>query len=73
MIRGNWLDCLRRFNSTQHVISQRPDFVWDARISMAPGLTAHVVDTYVDGRGVLIAKLYGLLKVMEQQYTPELA
>jgi hypothetical protein len=61
------------FNSTQHVITQRPGFVWDARISMAPGLTAHVVDAYVDGRGVLVAKLFGLLKVMEQQNTPALA
>jgi hypothetical protein len=61
------------FQSTQHVITQRPGFVWDARIRMAPAVTAHVHDAYIAGEGVLTAKLFGLLTVMEQQSTPELA
>ena len=61
------------FSSTQRVIIQRPGFVWDARIGMAPGATVHVHDAYVAGEGVLTAKLFGLLTVMKQPSTPELA
>lgn len=61
------------FNSTQRVVIQRPGFVWDARIRMAPGLTVHVHDAYVAGEGILTAKLFGLLTVMKQPGTPELA
>ena len=45
------------FQSTQHIITQRPGFVWDARIRMAPGMTAQVHDAYVAGEGILTAKL----------------
>lgn len=61
------------FKSTQHVITQRPGFVWDARIRIAPAMTAHVHDAYIAGEGVLTAKLFGLLTVMKQPSTPELA
>lgn len=61
------------FTSEQSVVTQRPGFVWDARISMAPGLTAFVHDAYVTGEGILTARLFGLLTVMEQPPTPELA
>lgn len=61
------------FSSTQRVIIKRPGFVWDARIGMAPGMTVHVHDAYVAGEGVLTAKLFGLLTVMKQPSTPELA
>lgn len=61
------------FKSTQRVITQRPGFVWDARIRMAPAMTVHVHDAYVAGEGVLTAKLFGLLTVMKQPSTPELA
>ncbi len=61
------------FSSTQRVVIQRPGFVWDARIRMAPGMIAHVHDAYIAGEGVLRAKLFGLLTVMKQPSTPELA
>jgi hypothetical protein len=61
------------FSSTQRVIIQRPGFAWDARIRMAPGMTVHVHDAYVAGEGVLTAKLFGLLTVMKQPSTSELA
>ncbi|MCD4706555.1 MAG: hypothetical protein K8S62_02315 [Candidatus Sabulitectum sp.] len=61
------------FMSSQRVITQRPGFVWDARIRMAPGLTVHVHDAYVAGEGILTAKLFGLLTVMNQPNTPELS
>ena len=66
---ANW----RAFRSTQEVRTQRPGFVWDARISMAPGVTAFVHDAYVAGEGVLHAALAGLVTVMEQPSSPELA
>ena len=55
----------KSFKSTQRVITQRPGFVWDARIRMAPAITVHVHDAYVAGEGVLTAKLFGLLTVMK--------
>lgn len=61
------------FSSTQRVITQRPGFVWDARIRMAPGMTVHVHDAYVGGEGVLTARLFGFLTVMKQPSTSELA
>jgi hypothetical protein len=61
------------FKSTQRVIIQRPGFIWDARIRMAPAMNVFVHDAYVAGEGVLTAKLFGLLTVMEQPSTPELA
>jgi len=60
------------FRSTQRVITQRPGFIWDARIRMAPTMTVHVHDAYVAGEGVLTVKLFGLLTVMKQPSTPEL-
>lgn len=60
------------FKSTQRVITQRPGFVWDALIGMAPAMNVFVHDAYVVGEGVLTAKLFGLLTVMEQPSTPEL-
>ncbi len=61
------------FESSQRVVTRRPGFVWDARIRMVPGMPVHVHDAYVGGEGVLTAKLFGLLTVMKQPNTPELA
>lgn len=61
------------FTSTQRIATQRPGFLWDARIRMMPGMTVFVRDAYVAGEGVLAAKLFGFITVMEQPSTPELA
>lgn len=61
------------FASIQHVTTQRPGFVWDACIRMAPSMSVHVRDAYIAGEGVLTAKLFGLYTVMAQPATPELA
>jgi hypothetical protein len=63
----------KHFTSTQYVVTRRPGFVWDARIRMMPGLTVHVHDAYVAGEGILTAKIFGLVTVMDQPRTPELA
>lgn len=56
----------RPFESSQLVFTRRPAFVWDARIRVAPGLSVFVHDAYVDGEGVLKARLLGLFTVLEQ-------
>jgi len=66
-------DSWEPFTSTQHVLTRRRGFVWNARIRMAPGMPVFVQDSYLKGKGFLTAKLLGLLTVMKQPDTPELA
>ncbi|BCS95013.1 hypothetical protein DSLASN_06450 [Desulfoluna limicola] len=61
------------FRSKQCVVTRRPGFVWDARVRIAPGMVVSVYDAYVAGKGALSAKILGLVSVMEQPSTPELA
>ncbi|MFW6181112.1 MAG: DUF6920 family protein [Spirochaetota bacterium] len=61
------------FTSTQRVVTRPPGFVWSARVHMAPAMSLSVHDAYVAGEGVLTASLFGLVTVMEQPPTPELA
>lgn len=61
------------FKSTQRVFTHPPGFIWDARICMLPLLNVFIHDAYIAGEGVLTAKLFGFLTVMEQPGTPELA
>ncbi|MCB0153660.1 MAG: hypothetical protein KDF65_02605, partial [Anaerolineae bacterium] len=61
------------FTSSQRVTTCRPGFVWNARIELAPALPIFVYDAYVAGAGALTAQPLGLLTVMEQPNTPELA
>lgn len=53
----------RPFTSTQHVLTQRPGFVWDARIRLLPGVQVHVHDAYLAGEGVLHPAVAGLLSL----------
>jgi hypothetical protein len=39
--------------------------VWDARISMGPGVAVHVHDAYVDGEGILEPAILGLYSLMQ--------
>jgi hypothetical protein len=61
------------FTATQFVITQRPGFDWDARIHMAPGLSALVHDAYVLGAGILHASLVGLFTMADLHGTPAAA
>lgn len=48
----------------RQVVSVRPPgFAWDATIDMGPGLSARVLDAYVDGEGRLRANLLGAVPV----------
>ena len=67
--RDHW----KRFTSKQLIVTRRPGFHWAARISMVPGLHVFVRDGYLAGKGILHAKLLGLLTVAELGETPEIA
>jgi hypothetical protein len=55
------------FTSWQLVLTQRPAFLWDARVTMLGLLTVRVSDAYVRGEGVSEAALFGLLPLGEQR------
>lgn len=61
---GEATDDWKPFKSTQRVITRRPGFDWDARVSMLPGVPVHVHDAYVAGEGVLHAAIMGLVPVV---------
>lgn len=48
------------FTAEQHVTTNRPGFVWNARIMMFPGVPIRVVDAYVAGEGLLRPSILGL-------------
>jgi hypothetical protein len=53
------------FRSKQRVVIRRPGFLWDARVSMLPGIEARVVDSYIAGTGLLRAAVFGLFTVAD--------
>lgn len=55
------------FTSHQYVIIDRPGFVWDGRVRMFAGVTAHVHDAYVGGAGLLDAALAGVIPVAHME------
>jgi hypothetical protein len=67
--KANWSP----FTATQFVTTQRPGFDWDARIQMAPGVSAFVHDAYVLEGGSLHVSLLGLFTVADVRDTPQAA
>ncbi len=63
----------RPFSATQHVATEPPGFVWDARIRMVPGLNVSVRDSFVQGTGSMLGSVLGLFRVVSVEPTPELA
>ncbi len=61
------------FTSTQRAVIHTPGFLWDGRVAMLPGLTAHVHDSYIAGVGTLHATMLGLFTVAEVQGGGEIA
>ena len=61
------------FTSRQRVITSRPGFLWDAQVSMLPGLTVRVVDSYIAGKGLLHAAILGLFTVADVSGGGEIA
>jgi hypothetical protein len=60
------------FTSVQHFAVGRPGFVWDARVRMAPLATVRVRDSYIDGSACMLARLGGLVSVVDEADTPHL-
>ncbi len=63
----------RPFRSEQRVVTRRPGFVWNARISMVPGLSVRVHDAYVAGEGILHPAVMGLFTLTDLRGTPDVA
>ena len=61
------------FTSRQRVVTRRPGFLWDAQVSMLPGLTVRVVDSYIAGKGLLHAAILGLFTVADVSGGGEIA
>lgn len=61
------------FTSKQRVITRRPGFLWDAQVSMLPGVAVRVVDSYIAGEGLLHAAVLGLFTVADVHGGGEIA
>lgn len=66
---GGW----RPFEAQQHFTTSPPGFVWDARIQMMPLVPVRVRDRYVSGEGTMLGKAGGLVTVVDEGGTPEMA
>ncbi|HEV2130256.1 MAG TPA: DUF6544 family protein, partial [Longimicrobiaceae bacterium] len=56
----------------QHFTVNRPGFVWDAKIRMAPLMSMRVRDSYIAGRAGMLARISALVPVVDQEGTPDL-
>jgi len=65
----NW----KPFTSWQRAVVHRPGFLWNGRVSLLPGLTAHVHDSYIAGVGTLHAAILGLFTVAQVRGGGEIA
>ncbi len=63
----------QQFQATQQVITDRPGFIWDARIKILPAVSAYVRDAYFGCKGILQAGLWGLIPVGQFKNTREMA
>lgn len=61
------------FEAEQHFTASPPGFVWDARIRMMRLVPVRVRDGYAAGRGTMLGRLGGLVTVVDQGGTPEMA
>ena len=61
------------FSSRQRVVTCRPGFLWDACVSLVPGVAVRVVDSCIAGRGLMRAAVLGVLSVAEVDGEGEIA
>ena len=64
---GETTDQWKPFTSDQEVITQRPGFDWNGRVTMMPSLPVRVHDAYVAGEGILHASLLGLFSLVDMR------
>jgi hypothetical protein len=60
------------FKSNQKVTTQRPGFLWNAKVQLIPWVNIHIYDAYIAGVGYLTAELIGLFNMMCQPHTVQL-
>jgi hypothetical protein len=65
----NW----KPFTSWQRAIVHRPGFLWNGSVTLFPGISAHVHDSYIAGVGRLRAAMLGLFTVAEVEGDGEIA
>ena len=63
-----WVPC----TAVQDFVPQAPGMVWDARMTMAPGLRVRVRDALVEGNGSMRGAVMGLVTVVDKAGTPEM-
>jgi len=56
-------DRWKPFTSRQRIVTRRPGFLWEAQVSMLPGVVVRVVDGHIAGEGMLRAAVLGLFTV----------
>jgi hypothetical protein len=61
------------FTAEQAFTIHPPGFVWDARIRMLPLVPVRVRDAYRAGRGSMLGRVAGLVPVVDEAGTPEMA
>ncbi len=66
-------DQWKPFTATQRSSTLRPGFVWDANITMLPGVPVRVVDAFIAGEGLLRPTILGLYGLGTQQGAGEIA
>ena len=66
---GEW----KPLSAEQVFHTRPPGFVWDARISLAPGLDVLVRDAFVCGGGSMRGAVHGLVPVVDVHGTPEIS
>ena len=49
------------------ICASRPGFAWLARMRAGPLLSAHILDCYLDGEGLLEARLFGSLPLARRK------
>jgi hypothetical protein len=67
--RALWLP----FTSEQRVVTNRPGFVWNARMAVIPGVAILVHDAYVAGVGTLHPSVCGLFALTHQTGNGDIA
>ena len=61
------------FTAEQEIQTGPPEFDWKARIAMMPLVAVRVRDRYVGGEGSMRATVAGLVPIVNQHGTPEMA
>lgn len=61
------------FEAEQDFTAFPPGFVWDARIRMVPLVPVRVRDSYMAGQGTMLGRVGGLVTVVNQGGTSEMA